>query len=178
MIADFEPHSQAVFFKVLVKPLVNLIWLAGIVFVFGSLVALWPDAREQRRLVDAARARATREHARTRSGRRDRGRGGACSSRCRSCASRGPRTTGSTRRPRPEGRRLQLIEERDRALAALKELEFDHRTGQGSTTPTTGSSSARTARAAAVALRALERSEPGDLGEQEEVQADDRGGDD
>jgi hypothetical protein len=27
-----------------------------------------------------------------------------------------------------EGRRLALVEERDRALAALKELEFDHRT--------------------------------------------------
>jgi hypothetical protein len=26
-------------------------------------------------------------------------------------------------------RRLELLEERDRALAALKELEFDHRTG-------------------------------------------------
>jgi len=28
-----------------------------------------------------------------------------------------------------ERRRLELLEERDRALAALKELEFDHRTG-------------------------------------------------
>jgi hypothetical protein len=27
-------------------------------------------------------------------------------------------------------RRLELVEERDRALAALKELEFDHRTGK------------------------------------------------
>jgi hypothetical protein len=27
-------------------------------------------------------------------------------------------------------RQLELIEERDRALAALKELEFDHRTGK------------------------------------------------
>jgi hypothetical protein len=27
-------------------------------------------------------------------------------------------------------RRLELIEERDRALAALKELEFDHRSGK------------------------------------------------
>jgi len=27
-------------------------------------------------------------------------------------------------------RRLGLVEERDRALAALKELEFDHRTGK------------------------------------------------
>jgi len=38
--------------KVFVKPLVNLIWVAGFVFVFGSLVALWPDAVEQRRLVE------------------------------------------------------------------------------------------------------------------------------
>jgi cytochrome c-type biogenesis protein CcmF len=51
VIADFAPHSTAVDFKILVKPLVNLIWLAGFVFLFGSLVALWPDAREQRRLV-------------------------------------------------------------------------------------------------------------------------------
>ena len=29
-----------------------------------------------------------------------------------------------------EDRRLTLLEERDRALAALKELEFDHRTGK------------------------------------------------
>ena len=30
----------------------------------------------------------------------------------------------------PEPRHLELAEERDRALAALKELEFDHRTGK------------------------------------------------
>jgi hypothetical protein len=29
----------------------------------------------------------------------------------------------------PERRRLELLEARDRALAALKDLEFDHRTG-------------------------------------------------
>jgi hypothetical protein len=29
-----------------------------------------------------------------------------------------------------ERRRLELVEERDRALSALKELEFDHRTGK------------------------------------------------
>jgi hypothetical protein len=29
-----------------------------------------------------------------------------------------------------EQRRIELAEERDRALAALKELEFDHRTGK------------------------------------------------
>jgi cytochrome c-type biogenesis protein CcmF len=36
--------------KTLVNPLVNLIWLAGLVFLLGSIVAMWPDAREQRRL--------------------------------------------------------------------------------------------------------------------------------
>jgi cytochrome c-type biogenesis protein CcmF len=51
VIADFSKGSNAVFFDVLVKPLVNLIWVAGVVFLLGSLVALWPDAREQRRLV-------------------------------------------------------------------------------------------------------------------------------
>lgn len=29
-----------------------------------------------------------------------------------------------------ERRRLELVEERDRAVAALRELEFDHRTGK------------------------------------------------
>ena len=34
------------------------------------------------------------------------------------------------RPPRSVDRRLMLMDERDRALAALKELEFDHRTGK------------------------------------------------
>jgi len=29
---------------------VNMIWLAGLVFVLGSVITLWPDAREERRL--------------------------------------------------------------------------------------------------------------------------------
>jgi cytochrome c-type biogenesis protein CcmF len=36
--------------RVFVKPLVNLLWVAGFVFLLGSVVAMWPDAREQRRL--------------------------------------------------------------------------------------------------------------------------------
>jgi cytochrome c-type biogenesis protein CcmF len=43
--------GNTVYFKVFVKPLVNLIWVAGFVFLGGSLIAMWPDAREQRRLV-------------------------------------------------------------------------------------------------------------------------------
>jgi cytochrome c-type biogenesis protein CcmF len=48
---DVNTKTGVIFVKVLVKPLVNLIWVAGIVFLLGSGVALWPDAREQRRLV-------------------------------------------------------------------------------------------------------------------------------
>ena len=49
VIAEVNPDGTA-YFRVFVKPLVNLIWLAGFVFLLGSVIALWPDAREQRRL--------------------------------------------------------------------------------------------------------------------------------
>ena len=52
VIADQVNGDGSVYFKVLVKPLVNLIWLAGIVFLAGSLIALWPDPRESRRLAE------------------------------------------------------------------------------------------------------------------------------
>jgi cytochrome c-type biogenesis protein CcmF len=42
--------NGSVVLKVLVNPLVNLIWLAGFVFLLGSLIAMWPDELEQRRL--------------------------------------------------------------------------------------------------------------------------------
>jgi len=71
-------------------------------------------------------------------------------------------------------RRLTLVEERDRSLAALKELELDHRTGK------VGDDDYRELvgplrRAAAKALRALDQagSEPGELAEQGDVQNDD-----
>jgi cytochrome c-type biogenesis protein CcmF len=51
-IADQFDKNGTLFLKVLVKPLVNLVWAAGFLFVFGSLVALWPDAVEQRRLAE------------------------------------------------------------------------------------------------------------------------------
>jgi hypothetical protein len=38
--------------------------------------------------------------------------------------------TDDDRLDAPDEERLRLDEERDRALAALKELEFDHRTGK------------------------------------------------
>jgi hypothetical protein len=59
----------------------------------------------------------------------------------------------------PEARRrLALAEERDRALAALKELEFDHRTGKVSDADYRAQVG-RLRRRAAEALRALEGGE-------------------
>jgi cytochrome c-type biogenesis protein CcmF len=52
LIADQIDPNGTLYLKVLVKPLVNLIWAAGFLFLFGSLVALWPDAVEQRRLAE------------------------------------------------------------------------------------------------------------------------------
>jgi cytochrome c-type biogenesis protein CcmF len=51
-IADAISKKGTLDLKVLVKPLVNLVWIAGFVFVFGSVVAMWPDAVEQRRLAE------------------------------------------------------------------------------------------------------------------------------
>jgi cytochrome c-type biogenesis protein CcmF len=50
VIAEQVNADGSVYFRVFVKPLVNLIWLAGFIFVLGALITLWPDAREQRRL--------------------------------------------------------------------------------------------------------------------------------
>jgi cytochrome c-type biogenesis protein CcmF len=50
VIGDRFHRNGSVDLKVVVNPLVDLIWLAGGVFLLGSLIAMWPDAREQRRL--------------------------------------------------------------------------------------------------------------------------------
>ena len=63
----------------------------------------------------------------------------------------------------PERRRLELAEERDRALAALKELEFDHRTGKVSDEHYR-EQVGPLRRRAAEALRAVERFAPGEQG--------------
>jgi cytochrome c-type biogenesis protein CcmF len=50
VIADRFYPDGSVILEVIVNPLVNLIWLSGLIFVLGSVVAMWPDAREERRL--------------------------------------------------------------------------------------------------------------------------------
>jgi hypothetical protein len=63
------------------------------------------------------------------------------------------------REPRDAGKRgLELAEERDRALSALKELEFDHRTGKLSDADY-GELVGTYRRRAAAALQGLERAQ-------------------
>ncbi len=50
LIAEQLDADGTVYVRVFVKPLVNLLWVAGLVFLLGALITLWPDAREQRRL--------------------------------------------------------------------------------------------------------------------------------
>jgi hypothetical protein len=64
-------------------------------------------------------------------------------------------------------RRLQLLEERDRALAALSELELDHRTGKVSDEDYAAQIGPLRARAAA-ALRALDAESPPEPAEPDE----------
>ncbi len=54
VIGDQFNKDGSVVLKVLVNPLVVLVWLAGFVFLLGSLIAMWPDPREQRRLARRA----------------------------------------------------------------------------------------------------------------------------
>jgi cytochrome c-type biogenesis protein CcmF len=50
LITEQVNTNGTIDFKAIINPLVNLIWLAGLIFLLGSVVTLWPDAREERRL--------------------------------------------------------------------------------------------------------------------------------
>ena len=50
LITEQVNGNGTIDFKAIINPLVNMIWLAGLVFVLGSVITLWPDAREEQRL--------------------------------------------------------------------------------------------------------------------------------
>jgi cytochrome c-type biogenesis protein CcmF len=44
LLVDWQPVStQGATFKVYRNPLVNWLWLGGVVFIIGTMVAAWPD---------------------------------------------------------------------------------------------------------------------------------------
>ena len=42
--------GDTVTIKALVNPMVSVIWLAGLVFLLGAAITIWPDPREARQL--------------------------------------------------------------------------------------------------------------------------------
>jgi cytochrome c-type biogenesis protein CcmF len=59
IVAGWEDNGATASFKAYVNPLVNWLWIGGLVFVLGTLVAAWPDPAEDRRLVLASVLRGT-----------------------------------------------------------------------------------------------------------------------
>ncbi len=45
ILIGWDEEDGTTAFKVLVNPLVNWIWIGGVVFVLGGLIAFWPDRR-------------------------------------------------------------------------------------------------------------------------------------
>jgi cytochrome c-type biogenesis protein CcmF len=45
-----DHRTGAANFRVFINPMVNFIWLGGVVFVLGAVIALLPDSRERRRI--------------------------------------------------------------------------------------------------------------------------------
>ncbi len=64
IMSTVDPQSRRATFRVVVRPLVSWIWVGGLVLIFGTLISLWPTARDvlerQERL---ARRRASRRAA-------------------------------------------------------------------------------------------------------------------
>ena len=60
LLVGWEPIAQAgATFKVYHNPLVNFVWLGGIVFIIGTLVAAWPDQeRDSLRILTSAKSSA------------------------------------------------------------------------------------------------------------------------
>jgi len=56
-----SPDGGSVTVKALVNPMVALIWVAGLIFAAGALVAMWPDPREARQLARRYAAALARE---------------------------------------------------------------------------------------------------------------------
>jgi cytochrome c-type biogenesis protein CcmF len=55
LLVAWEPvAANGATFKIYLNPLVNWVWAGGFIFIFGTLVAAWPDPAEARRRVAAA----------------------------------------------------------------------------------------------------------------------------
>ena len=58
LLVDWEPLTpNSATFRIYLNPLINWVWAGGIIFILGTLIAAWPDAREEKvRVVEPGRA--------------------------------------------------------------------------------------------------------------------------
>ncbi|MGQ9501073.1 MAG: heme lyase CcmF/NrfE family subunit [Anaerolineae bacterium] len=56
ILAGWEDGGATATFKAYIEPLVNWLWLGGLVFILGTVVAVWPMPAEERRAVVATSA--------------------------------------------------------------------------------------------------------------------------
>jgi cytochrome c-type biogenesis protein CcmF len=49
LLVNWEPTSaNSATFRIFLNPLINWVWAGGLIFVFGTLIAMWPVATEER----------------------------------------------------------------------------------------------------------------------------------
>jgi len=59
LLTGWEGGGTTATFRVYINPLVNWLWLGGLIFIVGRLVAGWPDFETERRVVAVPRLAAT-----------------------------------------------------------------------------------------------------------------------
>jgi cytochrome c-type biogenesis protein CcmF len=60
LLVDWEPASAiGATFKVYINPLVNWLWIGSFLFLFGVIIAAWPDKDPE---VETARSRSRSSH--------------------------------------------------------------------------------------------------------------------
>ena len=57
VLAGVDDKSGMATFDVFLTPLVSWLWLGGLMMALGTMVAMWPNAREREAIAAAARQR-------------------------------------------------------------------------------------------------------------------------
>ena len=47
-MGGYDPESDKVLLKIMINPLVQMVWLGGIILILGTLVALLPSRAERK----------------------------------------------------------------------------------------------------------------------------------
>jgi len=57
LLVNWEPtNASLATVRIYLNPMVNWVWAGGFIFVFGTLIAAWPDAREKKRVTAVSSA--------------------------------------------------------------------------------------------------------------------------